>query len=140
MRFHFEWASIQGQDSRGVPAALHQAGVLQAMADLSEQQIADLLHLRRMCISRRGQLANCRKAKLSQIPAECFSDIRMPHPAENVVKLHSLGAFVRDNGSEDFRVWSATLCACLRGVSHSYIASTYKGAGSPVCASCLSSR
>ncbi len=93
--------------------------VLQAMADLSEQQIADLLHLRRMCITRRGQLANCRKAKLSQMPAECFSDIRMPHPLENVVKLHSIGAFVRENGSEDFRVWSATLCACLRGVSNS---------------------
>lgn len=109
-----------------VTAALHQIGVLQALADLSEQQTADLLHLRRMCITRRGQLANCRKTNLSQIPAECFSDIQMPHPAENVVKLHSLGAFVRQNGSEDFRVWSATLCVCLRGVSHSYIASTFK--------------
>ena len=111
---------VPSSQGRGVPAALHQPGVLQAMADLSEQQTADLLHLRRMCVSRRGQLANCRKAKLSQIPAECFSDIRMPHPAQNVIELHTLGAFVRKNGSEDFRVQSATLCACLRGVSHSF--------------------
>lgn len=113
---------------------------LQAMADLSEQQIADLLYLRRMCITRRAQLANCRRAKLNQIPAECFSDIRMPHPVENVVKLQNLGAFVRKNGSEDFRVWSATMCACLRGVSHSSIVNSYKSIVSPVCAGYLSFR
>ncbi|KAL0038464.1 hypothetical protein WJX77_007311 [Trebouxia sp. C0004] len=114
-------AALASRLDTGMPLDRHQLGhafysQFLVMADLSEQQIADLLHLRRMCITRRAQLVNCRKAKLSQIPAECFSDIRMPHPAENVVKLQSIGAFVRANGSEDFRVWSATMCACLRGV------------------------
>ncbi|KAL0052652.1 hypothetical protein WJX82_005331 [Trebouxia sp. C0006] len=113
-------AALASRLDTGLPSDRHLGDAFYsqflAMADLSEQQTEDMLHLRRMCITRRGQLANCRKAKLSQIPAECFSDIHMPHPAENVVKLHSLGAFVRENGSEDFKVWSATLCACLRGV------------------------
>ncbi|KAL0021049.1 hypothetical protein WJX79_001918 [Trebouxia sp. C0005] len=113
-------AALASRLDTGMPSDRHLGDAFYsqflAMADLSEQQIADLLYLRRMCITRRAQLANCRRAKLNQIPAECFSDIRMPHPVENVVKLQNLGAFVRKNGSEDFRVWSATMCACLRGV------------------------
>lgn len=113
-------AALASRLDTGLPSDRHLGDAFYsqflAMANLSQQQTADLLHLRRMCVSRRGQLANCRKAKLGQIPAECFSDIRMPHPAQNVIELHTLGAFVRKNGSEDFRVWSATLCACLRGV------------------------
>ena len=87
------------------------------MAQFSEEQIKDLMLLRRMCIIKRGQLANKRKAKLDKLPLECFSDVRMPHPTDSVIEMHRVAAFIRENGSEDFRVWSATLCACLRGVS-----------------------
>ena len=89
------------------------------MANFSEEQIADLMLMRRMCIIRRGQLANQMKAQVSLLPIECFTDMHMPHPTDSIIKMHSMARFIRDNGSEDFRIWGATLCACMRGVSYS---------------------
>lgn len=86
------------------------------MVDLSQEQVNDLLLLRRMCVMKRGQLANARKATALGFPAECFSDMHMPLPTDNVVRLHSIASWMRANGSEDFKAWSATLCGVLRGV------------------------
>ena len=52
---------------------------LQAAAQLSEDQVQDMVYLWRMCITRRGQLANERKSKLTAVPAESFSDVQMPN-------------------------------------------------------------
>ena len=52
---------------------------LQAAAKLSERQVQDMLYLWRMCVTRRGQLANERKSKLTAVPAESFSDVQMPN-------------------------------------------------------------
>ena len=81
-----------------------------------------MMHLRRMCIIRRGQLANTRKQSLNRLPIECFCDGNLPHPTETVMKLHAMASFIRANGSEDHRVWSATMCSVFRGVSGSYAA------------------
>ena len=89
---------------------------VQANASFSEEQISDLLYLRQLCIIRRGQLANERKAQVLGFPAECFTDTKMPFPTDNMIQLHQIANLLRDNGSEDFRVWGATLCACMRGV------------------------
>ncbi|DBB15330.1 TPA: hypothetical protein ACH3X3_003578 [Trebouxia sp. C0006] len=85
-------------------------------AQLSEDQIQDLFHLWRMCSTRRGQLANARKTKLTQIPVECFSDVQMPDPRENVANLTEMANFIKENGAEDFKVYSDTMCAIYRGV------------------------
>ncbi|DBB02790.1 TPA: hypothetical protein ACH3X1_013622 [Trebouxia sp. C0004] len=85
-------------------------------AQLSEDQIRDLIHLWRMCSTRRGQLANARKTKLTQIPVECFSDVQMPDPRENVANLTEMANFIKENGTEDFKVYSDTMCAIYRGV------------------------
>ncbi len=90
---------------------------MQDAAQLSEDQILDLIHLWRMCSTRRGQLANARKTKLTQIPVECFSDIQMPDPRENVANLTEMANFIKENGTEDFKVYSDTMCAIYRGVS-----------------------
>lgn len=70
-----------------------------------------------MCSTRRGQLANARKTKLTQIPVECFSDVQMPDPRENVANLTEMANFIKENGTEDFKVYSDTMCAIYRGVS-----------------------
>ncbi len=70
-----------------------------------------------MCSTRRGQLANARKTKLTQIPVECFSDVQMPDPRENVANLTEMANFIKENGAEDFKVYSDTMCAIYRGVS-----------------------
>ena len=90
---------------------------MQDAAQLSEDQILDLIHLWRMCSTRRGQLANARKTKLTQIPVECFSDVQMPNPRENVANLTEMANFIKENGTEDFKVYSDTMCAIYRGVS-----------------------
>ncbi len=90
---------------------------VQDSAKLTDDQIRDLIHLWRMCSTRRGQLANGRKTKLTQIPAECFSDVQMPDPRENVANLTEMANFIKENGTEDFKVYSDTMCAIYRGVS-----------------------
>ena len=89
---------------------------LQDAAKISEGQITDMIYLWRMCSTRRGQLANARKAQLSQIPAECFSDVQMPDPRDNVANLTAMANFIKENGKEDFKVYSDTMCALYRGV------------------------
>ncbi|KAL3136011.1 hypothetical protein ABBQ32_007048 [Trebouxia sp. C0010 RCD-2024] len=85
-------------------------------AKLSERQVRDLLYLWRMCTTRRGQLANERKSKLTAIPAECFSDVQMPNASDNVTNLMDMAQFIKQNGMEDFKVYSDTMCAIYRGV------------------------
>lgn len=69
-----------------------------------------------MCTTRRGQLANERKSKLTAIPAECFSDVQMPNASDNVTNLMDMAQFIKQNGMEDFKVYSDTMCAIYRGV------------------------
>ena len=99
-------------------STLHAADAfMQAVAKVSEGQIQDLIHLWRMCSTRRGQLANARKAKLNQVPAEYFSDVQMPDPWGNHANLMEMASFIKENGDEDFKVYSDTMCAIYRGVS-----------------------
>ena len=91
--------------------------VLQDAAKLTDDQVQDLIYLWRMCSTRRGQLANARKVQLTQVPAECFSDVQMPDPRDNVANLTAMANFIKENGKEDFKVYSDTMCALYRGVS-----------------------
>ncbi len=69
-----------------------------------------------MSTSRRGQLANARKAKLAQNPAECFHNVHIPDPRDNVANLTEMANFIKDNGTEDLKVCFDTMCALYRGV------------------------
>ena len=89
---------------------------MQNSMDFTPQQTADLLHLRRLYITRRGQLANGRKALLAQVPSQHFSDLNIPEPADNVTKLFEMANYLRDNGTEDHRIYHCTQCAAIRGV------------------------
>ena len=91
---------------------------LQEAAKLSEGQVQDLIYLWKMCTTRRGQLANERKSKLTAIPAECFSDVQMPNARDNVTNLMDMAEFIKKNGTEDFKIYSDTMCAIYRGVRH----------------------
>ena len=90
--------------------------LLQDAAKVTDDQVQDLIYLWRMCSTRRGQLANARKVQLTQVPAECFSDVQMPDPRDNVANLTAMANFINENGKEDFKVYSDTMCALYRGV------------------------
>ena len=85
------------------------------MANLSQEQVDDLLHLRWVCILRRGQLARERQATLAQLPSECFGEVQLPAPA--AIATLQLGTWLRENGSDDFKVWCAARCSSIHGVS-----------------------
>lgn len=89
---------------------------LQRMLNLSEEQKADMLHLRRLYITRRCLHAMERQALLTQA---AVSRDQMPMPSDNLTQTSDLAAALQKNAADDYRVYHRTACAGRRGVSSS---------------------
>lgn len=86
---------------------------LQNTVELSEEQIQDLLHLRRLFCGKIGQLARARRSLLSQLPSE---SIGMSHASDKLDQVTSLAEQLRVNGSEEYRTYMQFASTFYRGV------------------------
>ena len=92
---------------------------LQNNVELSEAQIQDLLHLRRLFCGKIGQLGRARRSLLSQLPSE---SIGISHASDKLDQVTSLAEQLRANGSEEYRTYMQFASTFYRGVSvHSYV-------------------
>ena len=95
-------------------------GVLQLQnnVELSEAQIQDLLHLRKLFCGKIGQLGRARRNLLSQLPSE---SIGISHASDKLDQVTSLAEQLKANGSEEYRTYMQFASTFYRGVSvHSY--------------------
>ena len=87
---------------------------LQRLLAFSEEQLRDLMHLRRIYVTRRGLHAMERRELLSQAPV---SHHQMPLPSDNLTQLSDLASRLQKNAADDYRVYHRIACAARRGVS-----------------------
>ena len=87
---------------------------LQNNVELSEAQIQDLLHLRRLFCGKIGQLGRARRSLLSQLPSE---SIGISHASDKLDQVTSLAEQLRANGSEEYRTYMQFASTFYRGVS-----------------------
>ncbi|KAL3132930.1 hypothetical protein ABBQ38_006844 [Trebouxia sp. C0009 RCD-2024] len=81
--------------------------------ELSEAQIQDLLHLRRLFCGKIGQLGRARKALMSQLPSE---SIGASHASDKLDQVTSLAEQLRANGSEEYRTYMQYASTFYRGI------------------------
>ena len=89
-------------------------GGLQRLLAFSEEQLRDMMHLRRIYVTRRGLHAMERRELLSQAAA---SHHQMPLPSDNLTQLSDLASQLKKNAADDYRVYHRIACALRRGVS-----------------------
>ena len=88
--------------------------LLQTMWNLSEDQTADLLHLRKLYLTRRCVLSLERKAiirRLSQI------DCHILNPTSCMAELQDLTGALQQNAAEDYQMYYKVARSVYRGVS-----------------------
>ena len=84
------------------------------MWNLSDDQIADLLHLRKLYLTRRCVLSYERKAimrKLSHI------DCHILNPTSRMAELEDLTTALQQNAAEDYQMYYKVARSVYRGVS-----------------------
>ena len=89
---------------------------LQALWGLSEEQACDLMHLRRLSITRRVVLSMQRKAFMAQLAA---SDSQVLNPTESILTVEELTKALSQNAVEDRKIFYKVARAVHRGVSKS---------------------
>ncbi len=87
---------------------------LQKQAELSEQQVEDLLYLRRLYIHRRGALNLNREALVSK-PYPSGSSL---HPQQELDHVAELAAALKEIAMQDCKAYHLVSHAMCRGVSH----------------------
>lgn len=95
-------------------AVMLTSGCLQRLLTFSEEQMRDIMHLRRIYVTRRGLHAMERRALLSQAPV---SHHQIPLPSDNLTQLSDLASQLKKNAADDYRVYHRIACALRRGVS-----------------------
>ena len=90
--------------------------VLQRLLAISEEQMQDIMLLRRIYVTRRGLHALERRALVSQAP---ISHHQIPLPSDNLTQLSDLASQLKKNAADDYRVYHRVACASRRGVRHS---------------------
>ncbi|KAL3139121.1 hypothetical protein ABBQ32_005913 [Trebouxia sp. C0010 RCD-2024] len=86
---------------------------LTRLLTFSEEQMRDIMHLRRIYVTRRGLHAMERRALLSQAPV---SHHQIPLPSDNLTQLSDLASQLKKNAADDYRVYHRIACALRRGV------------------------
>ena len=85
--------------------------VPQGLLELSEEQVADVMHLRRLYLTRRTLLAQQRKALIHSI---AHFDSQLVHPSDNSVTAEEVAARLKDIAFEDqavlYRIARAVWC------------------------------
>ena len=99
--------------------AKHVGCCLQRLLTFSEEQMQDIMQLRRIYVTRRGLHAMERRQLLSKAPV---SQHQMPLPSENLTQLSDLASQLKKNAADDYRVYHRIACALRRGVSSTCIA------------------
>jgi len=84
---------------------------VQRLLNLSDDQLQDMMLLRRLYLARRHLLA----VKRSEVMAS--TQEQMPHPIENVTRMSDLAGQLKDNASEDHHLLYNMSRAFYCGVS-----------------------
>lgn len=84
-----------------------------ALWDLSEEQMCDLMHLRRLSMTRRCVLSMERKALMIQL---AISDSQVLNPTENILTVEELTHALQKNAGTDHQIFYKTAKAVHRGV------------------------
>ncbi len=87
---------------------------MQRLMGISEEQMQDVMLLRRVYVARRGLHAMERRALVSQAP---ISHHQIPLPSDNLTQLSDLATQLKKNAADDYRVYHRVACALRRGVS-----------------------
>lgn len=87
---------------------------LQELLSLSDAQMQDFAHLRRLYLTKRALLAFERKKLVNQMQE---SDSALPHPADGQIGVPELAAKLRQNATDDYEVYIKLGYAVRRGVS-----------------------
>ena len=88
---------------------------MQGLLDLPEDQIVDLMHLRRLYLTKRGLLAMERQQLVSSIAS--FNN-QLVHPSDNSAAAVDVAAALKENAFEDQEVLYRVARAVWCGVSH----------------------
>jgi hypothetical protein len=88
---------------------------MQALWSLSEEQACDLMHLRRLSITRRVVLSMQRKALMAQLAT---SDSQILNPTESILTVEELTKALSQNAVEDRKIFYKVARAVHRGVSN----------------------
>jgi len=93
--------------------------VLQSFLGLSQDQVEDLLYIRRLYLTKRGLLAMERNALMAEtINDGC--DKAIPTARESLDSLTDLASALQQNAMEDYQVYIKVAAAVRRGVSPSH--------------------
>ncbi|DBB11507.1 TPA: hypothetical protein ACH3X3_006911 [Trebouxia sp. C0006] len=84
-----------------------------ALWSLSEEQACDLMHLRRLSITRRVVLSMQRKAMMAQLVT---SDSQVLNPTESILTVEELTKALSENAVEDRKIFYKVARAVHRGV------------------------
>lgn len=80
---------------------------------MSDEQVQDALYLRRLYLTRRGQLAAEREAMTLQLHR---LDAHQPPPEDKLNRLSDLSARLKNNAAADYTAYLKVACATRRGV------------------------
>lgn len=106
-RSHLSWVTL-------VLCCTHATLVsVQRLLAFSEEQLHDLMLLRRLYVTRRGLHAMERRALVSQAP---INHHQIPLPNDNLTQLSGLASQLKKNAEDDYRVYHRVACASRRGV------------------------
>lgn len=86
-----------------------------ALMQLSDEQLGDMEHLRRIYLTRRAVLAQEREALVAQA-ARCIINGQEHVPLPGTTKVSLLAAQLQQNAQEDYRVYHRIAAAARRGV------------------------
>ena len=86
---------------------------MQRTLEFSQEQVEDLLQLRRLYLAKRAQLMKSRE----QLVGQMRSAGNGLHPGDVMTQMSRLATNLKMNAAEDYRVYNRTVCAILRGVS-----------------------
>lgn len=92
----------------------HQLHVTQGLLELSEEQVADLMHLRHLYLTKRALLALQRKALIHTLAS---FDSQLVHPSDNSATAEEVAAHLKDIAFEDQAVLYRIARAVWVGVS-----------------------
>ena len=84
---------------------------MQRLLDLSEEQLEDMMLLRKLYVTKRHLLSVRREALMASTRE------RMPHAIENVTRMSDLASQLKDNASEDHQLLYMMSRAFFCGVS-----------------------
>jgi len=85
---------------------------LQSLVNLSQQQVGDVLYVRRLYLTKRGLFASERNALIAEMASVTCS---IPNARDNITKLSALTSKLQQNAMQDYLVYSKSALLCVEG-------------------------